>query len=116
MELDRKKILESHLETIQGLSSREYQQRVWVRGEGPECDDYTETICHFFDDGDPIINDYKSYNITENQLSSLLKLRQMLNEFNSKIRFRLGPNFLDSQEWRNIIVQAKEVLAAFNYR
>ena len=52
---DKKQILESFLETVNGISNKEYQKRIWIRGEGPECDDFTETTCHFFEDSDNIL-------------------------------------------------------------
>ena len=58
-------ILANFLETIEGISDKEYQKRVWIRGEGPEVDDFTETVCHFFDDGDPILKKYKEYSSTK---------------------------------------------------
>jgi hypothetical protein len=115
IKMDRKKILNDYLETISGIADQEYQERVWIRGEGPECDDYTESICHFFDDGDPIISDYKSYSIRENQLNLLIKLREAVYYFNSVIRFELGFYFIYSPEWTKITLMAKEVLHAFGY-
>jgi hypothetical protein len=112
---DKNNILNNHLETISGIADREYQERVWIRGEGPECDDYTESICHFFDDGDPIISDYREYAITERQLSLLVNLRKTVQDFNSNIRFALGADFLGSPEWAKITLMAKEVLQAFDY-
>jgi hypothetical protein len=44
MEIDRKQILASILETIKGISDKEYQKRVWIRGEGTEVDDFDETL------------------------------------------------------------------------
>jgi len=114
--MDKTKILNNHLETISGIADREYQERVWIRGEGPECDDYTESICHFFDDGDPIISNYRDYAITERQLSLLVSLRGAVQDFNSNIRFALGPDFLYSPEWNKITMMAKEVLQAFGYQ
>ncbi len=110
------KILISYLEVISGIADREYQERVWIRGEGPECDDYTESICHFFDDGDPIISNYEGYEITKRQLDSLIKLREAVQDFNSSVRFELGPDFLYSAEWINITLMAQQVLQVFGYQ
>lgn len=114
--MNKKKILTSHLETIFGIADQEYQERVWIRGEGPEVDDYTESMCHFFDDGDPIISNYKDYAITEEQLSLMLKLRAAIRDFDSNIRFELGFDFIHSPEWSKITLMAKEVLHAFDYQ
>jgi len=110
------KILINYLEIISGIADREYQERVWIRGEGPECDDYTESICHFFDDGDPIISNYEAYEITKTQLDSLVKLREVIREFNSSVRLDLGPDFLYSVEWVNVTLMAQQVMKAFGYQ
>ena len=114
--MNKKKILNNHLETISGIADREYQERVWVRAEGPECDDYTESICHFFDDGDPIIENYQDYDINENQLSELIKFRKALDKFSSDTKYHLGPDFLYTPEWAEITIMAKKVLQAFGYK
>ena len=41
-------ILHGFLLVIDWIAHKEYQQRVWIRGEGPEVSDYTETCCCFF--------------------------------------------------------------------
>ena len=109
------KILYGFLETIASIADRAYQERVWVRGEGPECDDYTESICHFFDDGDPVIANHRDYGINDHQLRLLTKLRESVQYFNSTIRFDLGPDFLNSSEWIRITLMARDVLRAFHY-
>lgn len=114
--MNKKKILNIHLETISRIANQEYQERVWIRGEGPEIDDYTESMCDFFDDGDPIIPNYKDYAITEKQLSLMLKLREAIKDFDSNIRFELGFDFIHSPEWSKITLIAKELLHAFNYQ
>lgn len=63
----KKQILTSVLETIEGISDKEYQRRLWIRGEGPECDDFDETCCHFSNEGDGVLRDYKDFGITESQ-------------------------------------------------
>jgi len=35
-EEDKKYILYEHLRNISHIASKEYQKRVWIRGEGPE--------------------------------------------------------------------------------
>ena len=113
---DKNQILISFLETIEGISNKNYQERVWIRGEGPEIDDYTESVCHFFDAGEQIISQYKDYEITDRQLSLLITLRDAIIDFNSNIRFGLGPDFIYSTKWSKITFIAKEVLNAFDYK
>jgi hypothetical protein len=107
---DRKQIMETFLSILDNISDKEYQKRVWIRGEGP---DFTETVCHFFDDGDPILNNYSFYGISEYQL-------QLLTNFRNTFEFFSDENdipqlFIDSPEWVKIVEMAKDVLKAFNY-
>jgi hypothetical protein len=38
------------IECLDELADLEFQQRVWVRGEGPEVSSYVEVTCQLFDD------------------------------------------------------------------
>jgi hypothetical protein len=110
---DRRYILYEFLRTIWGISDIEYQKRVWIRGEGPECDDFDETVCYFFDICDFILNKYPEYGITEKQY-------ELLKEFKNDFRFFEENNFLpqkfiDTHEWKEIMEKAKTVLKAFNF-
>ena len=111
---DRKYILNQLLINISGISDIEYQKRVWIRGEGPECDDFTETVCHFFDGGDPILKNYKDYGITDRQYHLLVKFRDEFRAFSDENDW--PPEFIDTPEWARIMAMAKEVLKAFNYQ
>jgi len=117
MDIDRKQILASCLEIIAGISDKEYQKRTWIRGEGPEVDDFDETVCNFSQDGNGIIQNYKDFGVTDKQYHLLVKFRD---EFDA---FRRGPaleyyrpqEFIDTPEWSRIMNLAKDVLKAFNY-
>ncbi len=50
--MDRETWLRRILEAIGDLADERYQERVWVRGEGPEVDSSTEAICRLVDDYD----------------------------------------------------------------
>lgn len=113
-EEDRKYILNEHLRNIHHISDKEYQKRVWIQGKGPECDDFDETCCHFFDDGDPILENYKDFGITEAQYKVLRKFRDAFRTFSDENNW--PPEFIDTPEWAKIMSLAKEVLKAFNYR
>lgn len=113
MEIDRKQIVYSVLNTIHGISDKEYQKRVWIRGEGPEVDDFDETCCNFFGDGDPLIKIYRDFEITENQYQVLKKFRDCFRAFSDANYF--PEEFIDTPEWAKIMNMATEVLKAFNY-
>jgi hypothetical protein len=110
---DRKYILNEHLRNIYHISDKEYQRRVWIQGKGPECDDFDETCCHFFDDGDPMLENYKDFSITDNQYQILKRFRDRFRSFSDDNYW--PPKFIDTPEWNEITEMAKTVLKAFNY-
>lgn len=112
-EEERKYILHQFLRNISHIGDEEYQRRVWIRGEGPEWDDFDESYCHFFDDGDPILKKYKEYGITDFQYELLMRLRNTLYDFASD---DLTGSFISTPEWKKIMEMAKEILVAFNYQ
>ncbi len=57
MDKDKKQILQSVLETIEIISNKEYQERVWIQGKGPEVSDFDEVCCNFFQDGSGLIKE-----------------------------------------------------------
>jgi hypothetical protein len=113
MEIDRKQILISVLETIECVSNKNYQKRVWIRGEGPEVDDFDETCCNFFGDGDPLLENYKEFGITENQYQILKKFRDKFRTFSDDNYW--PPEFIETPEWAAIMNLANDVLKTFNY-
>ena len=111
---DKKYILNEFLRNISHISDEAYQKRVWILGQGPECDDFDESMCHFFDDGDPILSDYKNFGITDIQYNLLIRLRNQLDSFS---QYDYPPQkFIESPEWKQIMKMANEVMEAFNYR
>ena len=50
--MDRETWLRRILEATRDLADERYQERVWVRGEGPEVDSSTEAVCRLVDDYD----------------------------------------------------------------
>lgn len=55
MEMNKKQILKSFLENLDRISNKEYQKRIWIEGRAPECDDFDEPVCNFFQDGNGIM-------------------------------------------------------------
>ena len=110
----RKQILDSFLENLAGISDKEYQKRVWIEGRGPECDDFVETVCDFFDLGEYIFDNYEGYNITEPQQKILNEFRKEFKAFSDEKDF--PEKFIDTPEWTKITEMAKEILKVFNYK
>ncbi len=113
MDINRKQILEGFLEDIADISDKEYQRRIWIRAEGPECDDFTEIVCRYSNAAELIFDKYKEYGITDIQLYILTKFHDEFRKF--WIDNDLPQLFIDTLEWSKIILMAKEVLEAFDY-
>lgn len=65
-------ITESFLEMVDHISHLDYQERVWIKVSGP---DFDEIVCLFLGEGDPILENYKDFNITKGQYSLLKGLK-----------------------------------------
>ncbi len=111
-----KKILASYLETVKNISDKEYQLRVWIQGGGIEVDDFDETVCNFFQDGNGIIKNYREFEITDKQYHLLIKLRDEFKAFchGPALRYYLPQEFINKPEWKKLMNLAKEVLKEFN--
>ncbi len=109
----KKDIITAYLNLIYIVADKECQRRMWVHGEGLGSD-FDEICCLFFDDiGDPILENYQKFQITENQYQLLLSLR---NQFYIFSRDNNWPAlFIDTPAWEEIIERAQEVLRAFHY-
>jgi hypothetical protein len=114
----KKQILSSFLRTVQGISDKEYQKRVWINGEGPEIDDFDETVCNFFQDCDGIIKNHKDFGITNKQHDLLIDFRKEFDCFcnGPGLKYYLPELFIDIPEWEKIRQLASEILLAFNYK
>ncbi len=108
MDIERQQIKEAVIRIIDHISDKNYQTRIWIKGEGPEVDDFDETICNFFQDGNGIIAKYKEFDLTESQYQLLKKFRDQLEAFSDENHF--PEVFIDTPEWEKIMNMAKEVL------
>ncbi len=91
-------------------------QEFIYRAEGPEFDDIDDTLCDFFDDGDPILEEYKNFGITEIQYKSLMQLREKLDNFiDEHGMYDLAEKLINLPEWEEIRETSKNVLKLFNY-
>jgi len=109
----RKDILNFVLELISDISDKDYQTRVWIKAEGPECMDFGETVSHLFLEGDGILEHYQDFGLTNEQYHSLKSFSEKFEKFPGK--YELPEFFIDTPEWDEITKMAKEVLKIFNY-
>lgn len=114
MRINRPQILQSFLDNLFRISSKEYQNRVWIQGKGPEVHDFDEAVCDFFGDGDPILKNFKDFGLSEDQFNLLKKFRDEFKSFADNNDW--PPEFIDTPEWTKITEMAKEVLTVFNYK
>jgi len=114
---NKKEILSSFLENIGCLADPKYQERVWIRREGPECDDIDDAVCDFFDE-DYILEKYKDFGITNIQIKLLLNLYEKLRTFTDSFHIYSGKRSTEQltnlPEWAEIREIAKNVLKAFH--
>ncbi len=108
---ERKLILIGFLETIGWIANKDYQRRVWIRGEGPEASNFDEAVCWFSSDADEIIDKYKEFGLTESQHEILKDFRDQFDAFSSNNYW--PPEFIDTPEWDRIVEMANNVLKAF---
>lgn len=110
----KQQILTSILEIVDNISDKDYQIRIWIKGEGPEVDDLDETCCNFFGDGDPLLENYRDFGLTESQYLFLKGFRDQFRTFSDT---HYHPSeFIDTPEWGKIMEMAKNTLKAFNYK
>jgi hypothetical protein len=114
MKINRKQILEGVLYDIACISDKEYQRRIWIHAEGPECGDFDEAVCRYSGSAESILEEYKKYGITETQFSILKKFDEEFRKF--WIDNDLPQLFIDTFEWTMITLMAKQVLQAFGYQ
>jgi hypothetical protein len=96
------------------MTDKEYQTRVWIHAKGPECQAFGDAVCDFFDIGDPILDQYKDFGLTDKQYQLLKKFRDAFRIFSDDNDF--PELFIHTPEWTKITEMAKEVLKAFNYQ
>lgn len=115
----RQQILEEFLKNIVRLSDEKYQERVWVKAEGPECNDIDDSVCDFFDDGNPILEKYKDYGISESQYRLLMTLHEKLRKFTDAFGIyspeKSTEKLIQLSQWQEIREISKKVLKSFNF-
>ena len=109
----KKTVLSNILDEIGCISDKEYQRRTWIKGEGP---DFDEACCRLFDDNqfDYVLDKYQDYKITDRQYQVSKIFRDGFRTFSDENHW--PPEFIDTPEWGKIMMMAKDVLKAFDYK
>jgi hypothetical protein len=110
--------LKNLISVVKVIADQEYQERVWLRGEGPQVDSWDEMICRFFDDydGDNFVDNHMATaGLSECQQQSLRALRDALNAYSDRIGDEYSLQaILNDPAWQDIRDGiAKETLHCF---
>lgn len=111
---EKKYILNEYLRNISHIASKEYQERVWIRGEGPEVDSFEDAVCDFSTDSDAILETYQDFKITNIQYQLLGNFKHAFDAFCSEYEID-NESMLNHPEWIKITEMANEILKAFDY-
>src|SRR5574342_867345 len=115
----KKQIIEGFIDIFTRIASKEYQKRIWINGEGPEVDDFDDTVNEFFVECDSILENYKDFGLTSKQYQLLANFRNVFDKFVTESKHypsQYFPDSIDTPEWEKITEMAKEVLKVFHYK
>ena len=113
-EKEKEQIVRGFVDIFTRVENKNYQRRIWIKGEGPEMDSFEDTVCDFFIECESILENHKAFGITKAQYQLLKKFRDKFRAFSDQHNW--PPEFIDSPEWDKITRMAKEVLVAFDYQ
>ena len=117
--MDRETWLRRILEAIRDLADEHYQQRVWVRGEGPEVDSSTEAICRLVDDYDLtsfVAEAATNAWVSKDQIAALQRLDTALARYAAGDQSGQDAARIATPEWQKIRKLAKATLETFTTR
>jgi hypothetical protein len=117
--MDRETWLRRILEATRDLADEAYQERVWVRGEGPEVDSSTEAICRLVDDYDLagfVAEAATNAWVSKDQIAALQRLNAKLAQYAAGDQGGQDPARIVTPEWQKIRKLAKATLETFTTR
>ena len=114
--MDRETWLRRILAATRELADESYQERVWVRGEGPEVDSSTEALVRLIDDYDLatfIAEAAKKGWVSNEQLAALRRLDAALAHYTPGDQGGDDAARIASREWLRMRELAKATVDAF---
>ena len=100
---------------IEEFSSAEFQDRVWLKGLGPEVSSYEEAMCRLFDDlgfSRLLDNEWRQVGLGETEISRLRSFRSTLLEFDRDVPQLPKPeDVLQRSGWTDVRQSAREALS-----
>ncbi len=103
------------LDTIKTIQDADFQERIWLRGEGPEVSDFGETINSYFDLYDGMVDlkkSYREYGLTFRQYWLIKRFSKKLRHYSDMTP--MSPNdreIVADPRWHKIRESAKHVYA-----
>jgi hypothetical protein len=88
------------------FADSEYQQRIWIDGEGPEMSSYREALCRIFDDAhveDFLHGDAMRYGFSQQMQDKLGRFAELLDEFDRHLPPDIGSaEIVRRENWKNV--------------
>ena len=101
------------------IADSDYQQRVWIEGQGNEISSYDDEIERFFDDyaADELLAGkwIKFADTTPKQLNALREFRDVFDRFDKTLHrgYHKDEDVLSNPEWERVREVARKTLAAW---
>ena len=110
-------IREAIIDCLFNFADKKYQERIWIKGLGPECDSYTESYIMFFEEFE-LIEDrnyipFEEYMISNQELEALRGFAKHLKEFEDEYGWMIDKEIIHHPEWSKIQNHALQVLKIF---
>ncbi len=99
------------VQCLRTLASQDFQERVWLKGEGPEFSSYEEEMCRFFDDNTihlyvDVLKERKAYEAVE----CIESLMAKLDGLSETLPDRHPETILRRSEWPDIRANAGRLI------
>ena len=107
------------LQSIAGISDREYQHEVWVEAKRPGVvDSWEETMCSIFDDIDLewmfALENREMHGYTVEQRETLIRFLEKLEKYSNETpQFMVPKEVISDPDWQAIVDEAQEVIKLF---
>jgi len=104
-------------DAIQAIADRNYQERVWVKGLGEECDSFDETINEFCFYMERINADYIKCGLNKEEYLLLKHLESSVDEYcNTLPEIGIDEEIIKDPKWHAVSKLAKDVVKEFSLK
>ena len=109
-DVDQDVLTERLFDVLRVISDSEYQQRVWIAGEGEDVSSYEDTICELFDDlcFDEYLADPE--NRSRPAYDALLNFREDLTSFLYRFNNLQSKDVVVHPKWQEIQKSARAII------